>query len=198
MYRTRLPANCPPLGAQIPRSASYRRLLCLLPFAGADTSLNLPRPARPAAAKAGRKPTEWDRRCPTQTPPSHRPQSTGFSCCRCSLPPRRSGARSYRGCAPLMGAPAQYSINRRVVAWRTIWRRDGLPCKPPDVRKVRFGPMGITCRVKYWVLRHNRETTDRREVFNRIDAALRAKDINLKPLAGLSSLCPAGHPPPFT
>lgn len=53
--------------------------------------------------------------------------------------------------------------------------------KGPEVQVARYGPQGITYRVKYWVPQHDREMECRNEVFSRIDAGLRAKGIALAP-----------------
>lgn len=54
-----------------------------------------------------------------------------------------------------------------------------VPGKTPDVQVVRYWPQGIVYRVKYWVPQHDRELDCRNEVFSRIDAKLREKDIAL-------------------
>ncbi|MFA7433617.1 MAG: mechanosensitive ion channel family protein [Gemmobacter sp.] len=53
--------------------------------------------------------------------------------------------------------------------------------KPPEVQVVRYGPAGITYRVKYRVPQHDRELICRNEVFSRIDAALREAGVRLAP-----------------
>src|SRR5690606_8015350 len=45
--------------------------------------------------------------------------------------------------------------------------------KAPEVQVSRYGPQGITYRVKYWVPQHDREMACRNEVFSLIDARLR-------------------------
>ncbi len=51
--------------------------------------------------------------------------------------------------------------------------------KKPEVQVARFGPQGITFRVKYWVPRHDLEVACRDEVFSRIDARLRTEGVAL-------------------
>ncbi|WP_143040595.1 hypothetical protein [Rhodobacter sp. 24-YEA-8] len=49
---------------------------------------------------------------------------------------------------------------------------------PPGVRVV---PLGIPCRVKYWVSQQDREMACGNDLFGRIDAALRENGVSLKP-----------------
>ncbi|MBV0891709.1 mechanosensitive ion channel family protein [Paracoccus sp. Z118] len=53
--------------------------------------------------------------------------------------------------------------------------------RAPEVQVFRYGPAGITYRVKYWVPRHDRELACRTEIFGRVDAAVRKKGIRLTP-----------------
>ncbi len=53
--------------------------------------------------------------------------------------------------------------------------------KPPEVEVVRYGPQGISYRVKYWVPQYDREPVCRNEVFSLVDAALRERGVALVP-----------------
>jgi len=67
-----------------------------------------------------------------------------------------------------------------------------MAARPPEVQVFRYGPSGITYRVKYWVPRHDRELACRTEIVARVDAALREKGVRLTP--DPSALQP--HSPP--
>ncbi|MGQ5490540.1 mechanosensitive ion channel family protein [Thauera sp. ZXT1-4] len=62
--------------------------------------------------------------------------------------------------------------------------------RPAEVQVVRYGPQGISYRVKYWVPQLDHEPLCRDEVFSLIDLALRARDI---PFASAPVAPPCAH-----
>ena len=57
--------------------------------------------------------------------------------------------------------------------------RSLMPERKSEITVTRYGPEGITYRVKFWVPQHDREISCRNEVFSAIDRVLRENDIEL-------------------